>query len=174
MARNLTWEQLLSEGAKHDTIVITGCQRSGTTFAAKAIAKQLGYTHYDEDDFGVEDMERFEGLLRKKNRKVIQAPAILHNLKPYEDKVFIIVMTRNPDDVAKSMIAHNWWVNEGNAEYNKFADGKPESPQHLYQTKIEFSYSLRAYELHYTELQKNDGFVRKEHRDKWGIKQTSN
>lgn len=175
MPRQTTWEELPLLAKKHNTIIVTGSQRSGTTFGAKAIANYLEYRHYDEHDFGVEDMSNFESLVALPENKVIQAPAILHELKAYDQRagVLLLIMTRDADDVAASMIKHGWFKNHGYAEYNKFKSGTPETPQQVYETKIEFSRTLRAHELPYNELQKHGGFVRKEERSNWHIKQVS-
>ena len=81
-------------------------------------------------------------------------------------------MTRNEDDVEKSMIKHNWWTNHANREYNKFKPGIPKNPKDVYKTKIEFSKSLNAIELPYNELEKTEGYIQYNNRVGWGVKQT--
>ena len=172
MNRQITWDNLLSLSKVFDTIVVSGCQRSGTTYCAEALAKALRYRHHDEDDFGVTNFTNFLQLVRADYKKVIQAPAILHKLKSVEMTTLIVIMTRDEKAVANSMIKHSWFKNHGQEEYSKFGIGKPDSPEQVYRTKLNFSKGLKAVELDYSELRKTDGFV--ENRTGWGIKQTKN
>lgn len=170
--RQISWENLLDLAKVCNTIVVSGCQRSGTTYCAEALARALNYTHHDEHDFGVSNFTNFLKLVRQDYKKVIQAPAILHRLKSVEMTTLIVIMTRDEKDVAASMIKHSWFKNHGQEEFSKFALGAPSSPEHIYRTKINYSKGLKAVELDYSELRKTHGFV--DNRAGWGIKQTKN
>lgn len=172
MNREVTWENCIDLCRSAQNIVVTGCQRSGTTYAAEALAKALGYRHHDEHDFGVENITNFKRLLVQDYPKVIQAPAILHALKPYELGCIIVVMTRDENHVAASMLKHRWYDNHGKHEFMKFSVENPQSPQEIYRTKIAFSKTLKAVELPYSELEKTEGFTK--NRQGWHIKQTKN
>ncbi len=172
MNRQITWENLLDLAKVCNTIVVSGCQRSGTTYCAQAIAKSLNFTHHDEEDFGVDNFTNFLKLARADYKKVIQAPAILHKLKSVEMTALIVIMTRDEKEVASSMIKHSWFKNHGQEEFSKFALGAPSSPEDVYRTKLNYSKGLKAVELDYIELLKTDGFVN--NRVGWGIKQTKN
>lgn len=172
MNRQITWENLLDLAKVCKTIVVTGCQRSGTTYCAEALAKYLKCKHHDEEDFGVDNFTNFSKIERADYKKVIQAPAILHKLKSVELTSLIVVMTRDEKAVASSMIKHSWFKNHGQQEFSKFALGKPSSPEQIYQTKLNYSKGIKAVELDYSELIKTDGFI--DNRAGWGIKQTKN
>lgn len=172
MNRQITWENLLDLAKVCTTIVVSGCQRSGTTYGAEALAKALKYEHHDEHDFGVSNFSNFLKLAREDYKKVIQAPAILHKLKSVEMTTLIVIMTRDEKAVASSMIKHSWFKNHGQEEFSKFALGAPSSPEEIYRTKLNFSKGLKAVELDYSELRKTHGFV--DNRAGWGIKQTKN
>ena len=172
MNRQITWENLLDLAKTNNNIIVSGCQRSGTTYAAEALANALSYKHHDEHDFGVSNFSNFLRLLRQDYPKVVQAPALLHQLKPVEMTTIIVIMVRDEDDVAASMLKHRWYDNHGREEYEKFALGAPRSPQEIYRTKIQFSKGLKAVELPYTELKKTEGYVSQ--RAGWHIKQTKN
>ena len=47
-ARTVAWNDLLEVAKGYDKVVVSGCQRSGTTFAAKDLASELGYKFIDE------------------------------------------------------------------------------------------------------------------------------
>ena len=170
MNREVTWENCVDLCKSAKNIIVSGCQRSGTTYAAEALAHALGYRHHDEHDFGVSNFSNFLRLLRQDYPKVVQAPAILHELKSVEMTSIIVIMTRDENDVAASMLKHRWWDNHAQEEFAKFRLAKPESPQEVYRTKIQFSKGLKAVELPYTELEKTEGY--RKNRQGWHIKQT--
>lgn len=172
MNREVTWENCVDLCRSSQNIVVSGCQRSGTTYGAEALAKALGYRHHDEHDFGVSDVIRFKRLLIQDYPKVIQAPAILHALRPYEQGCIIVIMTRDENEVAASMLKHRWYDNHGREEFSKFSVEIPSSPQEIYRKKIAFSKTLKAVELPYRELNKTEGFIKD--RSGWHIKQTKN
>jgi hypothetical protein len=172
MDRQITWENLLDLAKVCNTIVVSGCQRSGTTYCAQALAQALSFTHHDEEYFGVDNFTNFLKVARADYKKVIQAPAILHKLKSVEMTALIVIMTIDESDVASSMIKHSWFKNHGKEEYSKFALGAPSSPEDIYRTKLNYSKGLKAVELDYSELRKTHGFV--DNRTGWGIKQTKN
>lgn len=172
MNREVTWENCVDLCRCSNNIVVSGCQRSGTTYAARALAKDLNYKHYDEHDFGVTDFSEFLRILRQPEPKVIQAPAILHELKSVEMTSIIVIMKRDEKDVAASMLKHNWFKNNGQEEYAKYTIGQADSPEQIYRTKIQFSKGLKCVELPYKELEKTEGF--EPNRVNWHIKQTKN
>lgn len=173
----MTWEELVDEGRRYNVIIITGCQRTGTTYMAEELSRVLGYEFIDERIFGPSNMEQLlRFVYEDTDSKVIQAPALLHRMGEVSDDVLKVMITRDENDVAKSMLNSRfknnltWFSEWGKIEYNKFKDGDLESPQELYRTKIEFGRSIGLKEIQYDELKKTEGYV--EDRSHFGIKQT--
>lgn len=169
----MTWEELLDKSKNHKTVVITGCQRTGTTYAAKELARVLGYVHYDEGGFGTHSFERFMTIVNKDENKVIQAPALLHEMSNLPKDVMVVMMVRDEDDVAKSMTRLGWFKVHANKEYRLYKKDILKTPQQLYRTKIEFGRKLNLDELDYNELKKTENYV--EDRSKFtNLKQVRN
>jgi len=169
----MTWEECIEKGKTYKTIVITGCQRTGTTYTAKELARVLGYVHYDEDNYGTHSFERFMNVLNKDENKVIQSPALLHKMGELPEDVMIVMMIRDEDDVAKSMVRLGWFKTYGNKEYCLYKKDELKTPQQLYRTKIEFGRQLQLDELDYNELKKTENYV--EDRSKFtNLKQVRN
>ena len=100
---------------QYSKIIVTGPQRSGTTFFAKALAEHLGYEHWDEfrvgavttADGGTLKISRntsFAAMLKVPRRMVLQQPmksAYIHKL-PGSPEVFVAFLARNCLDVFRS------------------------------------------------------------------------
>lgn len=169
----MTWEELLDKSKNHKTVVITGCQRTGTTYTAKELARVLGYKHYDEGNYGGHSLQRFMKIVNKDENKVIQAPALLHEVGKLPKDVMVVMMVRDEEDVAKSMIRLGWFKTYGNKEYRLYKEDTLKTPQQLYRTKIEFGRKLNLDELDYNELKKTENYV--EDRSKFtNLKQVRN
>ena len=167
----MTWNECLSLGKEYNTIIITGCQRTGTTYTAQELSRELGYRHYDEDDYGVHSIEGLRGIMdHDPSPKVIQAPALLHEMGSMGEDVLVILMTRNEDEVVSSMVKHEWIKREGKREYNKFKEGTPTDGYEIYRTKTSFGRGLNLPEMDYSELRKTTGYI--ENREGFDIKQT--
>lgn len=167
----IKWEHLIKISKKFNKIIISGCQRSGTTYAAEALSQELRYNHYDERTFKNVDMDLFNKIIKLKEKQVIQAPAILHKLKDYQYICLIVIMVRQKEDVVKSMLNHNWFEKYGLKEWKKFSKEECLGPSALYDIKINFAQKLRNVCLNYNELKKTKNFV--ENRLGWSIKQTT-
>ena len=112
-----------------NSIVVTGPQRSGTTFTAKAIAHDCGFKFINEFTrrTGV-DFQNLQRSILSEKRIVIQSPILspaLHLLKiPYD--CAIVFMHRNIEDILKSELRIKWsgdkdeklsirhWINNSN------------------------------------------------------------
>lgn len=92
-------------------ILVTGCQRSGTRFYAKHLAKIEGIPYIDEDDFDVSDYDKLRGLLGPKESWCVHAPALKHYAermkKAYPD-IKIIWMIRDQAETVASMERIGW------------------------------------------------------------------
>lgn len=89
-------------------IAVVGCQRSGTRFVAFAIAKDLGYTLFDQHAIGISNWNIF-------NKKLDQAPCSIqatgcthriHDLK--RDDVLVVWVRREVANILKSQVRINW------------------------------------------------------------------
>ncbi len=97
--------------ARYDVLLVTGPQRSGTTWAACALASSLGYTLYDErhpitgGNDTLKALRRTFAYLREtKTKAVIQSPMatqVLH-LLPFFPGLLIVFIARNCLDVFMS------------------------------------------------------------------------
>jgi hypothetical protein len=108
---------------KYTKIIVSGPQRSGTTYFTKALAEYLGYTHIDEFDggkdiaygngtikvsasdnpFAISDLSDLS-IIKTTESYVAQRPqwsSILH-LLPSKEELLIIFMARNCLDVFES------------------------------------------------------------------------
>ena len=93
----------------YDRIFLVGPQRSGTTFASKAISHTLGekYRFVDEDEYYVSDIKKFEEVIQEKYI-VVQAPAMTHVIDFYaNDNDLVVFMTRKWSDIVKSIYRKN-------------------------------------------------------------------
>ena len=94
---------------KFPNILVSGPQRSGTTFIGYFIAQKLGYTYYAEETFDTHDFEAFQRLLAIAEPKVIQCPGLCHRLDEIEAPNTIIVFSRRAiQDIIKSQQRVKW------------------------------------------------------------------
>lgn len=120
----ISWEDV--PWRSYEKIIVSGPQRSGTTFFAAALAKHLGYVHADEfsrynlkSRFDPQALIRlngsspFESILDIKANVVLQRPTWSHSVhtlldhirevqRPLASKVFVAFLARNCLDVFRS------------------------------------------------------------------------
>ena len=77
-----------------NSIVVSGPQRAGTRFVAKAIAYDTEKTFIDEKDINFHDFRLLEWYLRK--NCVIQCPGLCHLLHNIKTESTLIVMVNRP------------------------------------------------------------------------------
>lgn len=90
------------------SILVTGPQRSGTTFVSRALAKDLNYILVDEFDYGVRDEEAWKMWVDWSIETVIQCPSMMIRTHCVPDDVLVIVMQRNIEDIIASQQRINW------------------------------------------------------------------
>ena len=113
----VSWETI--PWSSYSKIIVSGPQRSGTTFFAWSLAQHLGYTHLDENNHveiaverdGKRSMLKINGtieqmpqIMHSSQRLVMQRPrwsSQLHKLNKSED-VFVAFLARNCLDVYRS------------------------------------------------------------------------
>lgn len=116
------WQDLLNKCKKYKRIVVSGPQRSGTTYTAKQLSEDLNYIHVDEFDFGINYYDKFLKKL-KQNNVVVQAPALTHELERINLKdTLVIWMSRDFIDIEKSEDKINWHPKESKIEFKKYLD----------------------------------------------------
>jgi hypothetical protein len=121
----MIWDELISKCSRYTRIIVSGPQRSGTTYTAKQLAKDLNYIHIDEGQYGVHSIKHFAGFL-KKNNVVIQAPALTHILDQIKSAdTLIIWMRRSFEDIANSEDRIDWHPKYSNIEFNKYYNKYP-------------------------------------------------
>ena len=101
---------MINEYKKYSKIIICGPQRSGTTFACRALASQLGYEALYEELFNTYDEELFLDLVRSKDKFVLQAPGmthLVHTINSFEESL-ILLMRRNLKDIVASQNRISW------------------------------------------------------------------
>ena len=154
----MTWEELTDYAYFFPKIVVTGNQRSGTTYAAYALATELNYTHVDEMRFKAHNFDLFKQLL--KDTTVVQAPALLHRLPELNlSNTLVVFMTRDSTDIIKSMNKSGWLSRESAREYLKYSTDPLTDTLQLIDIKNQFIEQIPHIKLPYTELQKTPGYV---------------
>lgn len=94
--------------APYRIAVVTGPQRSGTTFAAKAIAGHNGWDYIDEDVYGVHNRRQWAHLVNTRTRAVIQCPTMMRYVHDLPADVLVVVMRRNVADILASQDRISW------------------------------------------------------------------
>jgi hypothetical protein len=123
----MNYNELLEQCKDYDTIIVSGPQRSGTTYGAFVIAKDLKYMRVDENAFGV---HRYDGFSEKiKPKSVIQAPALTHKLHHIDSpSTLIIFMMRDDKEIQESEDRIEWhpsgFIGERRKYYKEFLDYK--------------------------------------------------
>ena len=116
-------KKLLRNLSEKSVIIVSGCQRSGTTSVSKMIAYDIGYTFIDEHEYGVHDYERFKQSTKKNASIVVHCPALSHKiLSIVKDvpKSHIMWVKRPHDEIRKSMDRIGWAQKEEAREKLKY------------------------------------------------------
>lgn len=106
-------EDVLEALSKYNKIIITGCQRSGTTICSQMLAKDLGVTWVDETDVKNHWPEVLR-LVEGQYRFVMQLPANSWrvDLLPEEPDCAVVWIHRPKEQVESSMDRIHWWGHE--------------------------------------------------------------
>ena len=95
--------------ARHDVILVSGPQRSGTRIAAKMITADIAHRYVDEDTFEVYNEDLFRATIGQMHRIVIHCPSMSHIMHEVGgENVLVVWMLRDPDDIAASERRVNW------------------------------------------------------------------
>jgi len=103
----MEYKELIEKLKKYNKIIVSGPQRSGTTFAASALSKTLGYKYLDETEYKNDPLILNE-IINKSNNLIVQGPAQCHRLQDIDGLDLIIIMKRNIEDIIKSQDRIDW------------------------------------------------------------------
>jgi hypothetical protein len=114
-------KELIEKLKKYKKIVVTGPQRSGTTFFSNSLSKELGFRNIDERKYKVHIEDLFLKELKSENI-VIQAPAMSHmiHLLEKDKSVCIVFIFRDDEEIINSEKRIKWDVNHFQTEKNKY------------------------------------------------------
>ena len=106
----------------YSQIIVTGPQRSGTTFTARAIASTLSMSYMDEDKILVRNKERLIQALTYQSSFVVQAPGCTHFLHEIDVADTAIVWVRRPLNEILASQERVKWSGESTElrEYKRF------------------------------------------------------
>ena len=161
-------------------VIVTGCQRSGTTIMTRIICNDLGYSFHQDDEFP----PTFEGINRMKllikygsSNIAIQNPLALY---AYSDFYYTIPdlhfvgIVRDSEEIIDSMKRVKWM-----SEYSdQFIDFDEYLKAHVKQMKASWE-SLKSNlpnsawtEIEYNQLKSHPLYIPKGMRKKFTIRQT--
>ena len=92
-------------------ILVTGPQRSGTRFAAQAIAQSLGRVFVDEREIHIDSRYSLAIFLRLTSVPVVvQCPALCHCIHQFaqSDQTAVVMMRRAIEDIVASQGRIGW------------------------------------------------------------------
>ena len=176
----MTYNDLISKLHSYSRIIVSGPQRSGTTYAAFTLSQDLEYKHIDEQEFGTHTTEGFLNVLSQENI-VVQCPAVSHVLDQIQSQNTIILwMDRDNEDIAKSEDRIDWHPHWFNVEKNKYRT--------IYGDEVDKFERNSLMKKHYWNIQKQNlktdyldipysilketkGFISKTQRKDFGVKQ---
>ena len=126
MIKLKNWKHFIDCCKYYDYIIISGPQRSGTTYVAKELAFELEYDYIDEFKHGIARFKKMLSFIENKP-KVIQAPALSHKLhKITNEKTLVVFMMRNNHDISLSEDRIGWHDKHANTEFAKYKESFPE------------------------------------------------
>lgn len=116
----MTYKEILTKLSNYSRVIVGGIQRSGTTYGAYIMAKDLGYSHIDENNYRIHDTNEFLKTLNKEN-VVIQCVAHTQLLDGLiTDNTILVWMDRDNEAIAHSEDKINWHPREFTREQNKY------------------------------------------------------
>ena len=138
----------------HKKVIVSGAQRSGTTFTAKALAADLNVPYIDENHFhnvGF-DFEKLVKLIVTYDAFVVHCPplsSLLHNLRFFKDFA-IVFLRRDVNEIIKSQERIRWRCEkeEKNKLYSALVRDFPGF-------QFDFSLPISVLKYHFWEKQKH-------------------
>tara|TARA_Y100000310_G_C20361274_1_gene659083 strand:+ start:120 stop:746 length:627 start_codon:yes stop_codon:yes gene_type:complete len=125
--RSRNYIDLVKKLKKYNIIIVSGPQRSGTTYCSYILSKNLSYSNIDETIYNTHDEDHFLSLFNQNNTQpssgiVIQAPAMSHLLHKINanNKLIVLFMRRNNKEIFRSEDRINWHTLEYPTEIKKY------------------------------------------------------
>ena len=117
----MKYKDLLDKAKNYSRIIVTGPQRSGTTYCAYILAKDLDYPHFDEKIFSSGNYNKFKNYISK-NNYVLQTAVFTYCLQDINlESTLIIWMDRDNKDIAESEKRIKWRGLKGTkSRYSKY------------------------------------------------------
>jgi len=161
-------------------IVVTGCQRSGTTIMTKIICNDLGYLFHQDDEFdpNMEGIKRINLFTKHGINKIaIQSPIILY---AYDDfyhcipDIHFIGMKRDEQDIIDSMKRVNWMeeVQEYYQDWDSYLKTHISHMNSMWENLKANLPESSWTEIEYNSLKSHSLFIPKDLRTEFTIRQT--
>lgn len=109
-------------------ILVTGPQRTGSTFVSHCIAQDLNLPHFDEGLFEATNYEKFLEIAQEHEQWVIHGPALLHKIVEINSLfsgIKFVVLRRSIDDIVKSEKRIGWSDADERTSFNAWDDPRP-------------------------------------------------
>lgn len=154
-------------------IFVTGPQRSGTMVIAAALAHDLGYYFYPEEQIRVWEWWRVERLWGRTSDFVLQAPALCryaHKI-PEPKETAVVLVRREIADIVASERRVNWTGAERERRRYGFASGVISEIKYHYWEEYQKHLIPNAFEIDYESLAEHPLWVTKELRRDFGPRQ---
>lgn len=179
----MDYGDLLEKLKRYKRIIIGGIQRSGTTYCASIIAKDLNYQHVDERKYATHNKEKFLRFLQMEG-VVIQNVCHTHIWDLINTKHTIAVwIERDNHDIEKSEDKIGWHPTDFKKEKNKYIERFGEDvkqwsrnapmKKHYWNNMQKHNMSIDYIEVPYCILKGSSGYIEKEKRLNFRAKQIS-
>lgn len=161
-------------------ILVTGPQRSGTRFIAKAIAHDTGHAYIDEAEIKTDSTYEIFWQIHLKDgpNYVIQCPGLCYiapALITARHDFFLVMCMRNIDDIIKSQKRIKWpweWLERLKYENSWGNTFIAEIKYVQWNYEKEFLSPDQYLEVQYEDMKAHPLWVPKKQRECWGFSQT--
>ena len=180
----------IEELRRHNIILVTGPQRSGTQIASRILAHELEYAYVDEGRFNVWDVEEAVRQADRHRPCVIQGPGLLRKVKDFRDIWYesykdnsansgptAVLMRRSSQDISKSLHKIPATLERLRIEWPEISRA-PLLPSGCLPVIMYFFWDVaivgkygKTYEIEYDLLAEHEFWVSKEERRTWKVKQ---
>jgi adenylate kinase family enzyme len=158
-------------------ILVTGPQRSGTTFISNCIARDMNLTHIDEAEFQVSDLEKFIEVTGKEKNWVAQGPGIMMHLFQIQNiypEITFIIIKRDVSEIIKSQERISWQYENYEKENLGFSNDLRDISIIKYDLWDSWKKNFNHYiEYEYEDFKNHPYWVEKEKRSSFHSKQWS-
>ncbi len=174
----MNYPNVLPQLLKHDKIIVTGPQRSGTRIAAKMIAHDKRCLYVDEDDIGTYNFGKAREALKLEDDVVVQCPGLSAGCHRFPPNVMVVFMHREVSRIRASEKRIGWgpWEENEWIMYNDIGFKPICAPISVYKYYIWNRHQkglIKTYiELNYRSLEKHDLWIPKGLRVGFRAKQT--